>query len=54
MFLYTHLLVLIKPALQGINTDTLLSAESVTVEFSITDIINGIYNIDRIGVKKAD
>jgi len=35
----------------GINTDTLLSARSVTMDFRITDIIRGIYNIDRIGVK---
>lgn len=33
-----------------INTDTLLSAKTVRAEFSITDIINGVYNIDRIGV----
>ncbi len=34
----------------NINTDTLLKAKTVRAEFSITDIINGIYNIDRIGV----
>jgi len=35
------------------NTDTLLFAKSVIAEFSITDIIHGIYNIDRIGVKQG-
>ena len=37
----------------GISTDTLLSAASVSMEFSITDIINGIYNIDRVGIKEG-
>ncbi|MBG0860445.1 MAG: hypothetical protein IQL11_13160, partial [Bacteroidales bacterium] len=36
---------------RGINTDTLLSAKSVSFEFSISDIIRGVYNIDRVGVK---
>jgi hypothetical protein len=35
------------------NTDTLLFARSVIAEFSITDIIHGIYNIERIGVKQG-
>ena len=35
----------------GINTDTLLAARFVSVEFRITDIIKGNYNIERIGVK---
>ena len=35
------------------NTDTLLFARSVIAEFNITDIIHGIYNIDRIGVKQG-
>jgi hypothetical protein len=35
----------------GINTDTLIAAKFVSVEFRITDIIKGNYNIDRIGVK---
>lgn len=35
----------------GMNTDTLLSARLVTMDFRITDIIRGIYNIDRIGIK---
>ena len=38
-------------AFSGINTDTLLAARFVSVEFKITDIINGIYNIERIGAK---
>ncbi len=37
----------------GINTDTLLSAKSVTMDFKITDIIKGIYNIERIGIKEG-
>jgi hypothetical protein len=37
----------------GINTDTLLSARFVSFEFSITDIIKGIYNIDRVSVKEG-
>ena len=35
----------------GINTDTLLAARYASVEFKITDIIKGNYNIERIGVK---
>jgi len=35
----------------GINTDTLLAARFVSIEFSITDIYNGIYNIESIGIK---
>jgi hypothetical protein len=42
-----------KTGFTGINTDTLLSAGSVIAEFSIADIINGIYNIDRVGVRKG-
>jgi hypothetical protein len=34
-------------------TDTLLFAKSVIAEFSITDIIHGIYNIDRISVRQG-
>lgn len=37
----------------GINTDTLLSAKSVSVEFNITDIINGKYDIERISIKNG-
>lgn len=40
-----------KTCFTGINTDTLLYAESATVEFSLADVMRGIYNIDRIGVK---
>ncbi len=35
----------------GIDTDTLLSANSVSIEFSFSDILRGNYNIDRIGIK---
>lgn len=35
----------------GINTDTLITSKSISVEFKITDIINGDYNIERIGAK---
>jgi len=42
-----------KKGFTGINTDTLLSAGSVIAEFRITDIINGIYNIDRVGVREG-
>ncbi len=37
----------------GTDTDTLLSAESVSLEFSITDIIKGIYYIEKIGIKEG-
>jgi hypothetical protein len=40
-------------AFPGINTDTLLAARSVSVEFSVRDIINGNYSIDRIGIKSG-
>ncbi|MGA1976957.1 MAG: AsmA-like C-terminal region-containing protein [Bacteroidales bacterium] len=35
------------------NTDTLLYAGSVIAKFDITDIFNGIYNIDRIAVRNG-
>jgi hypothetical protein len=35
----------------GINTDTLFEARDASVEFKITDIINGIYKIERISVR---
>ncbi len=35
----------------GINTDTLLYAGSASLEFSLLDVVRGIYDIDRIGVK---
>jgi len=38
----------------GTDTDTLLSAESVSLEFSIMDIIKGIYYIEKIGIKVGD
>ncbi len=38
-------------AFKGINTDTLLSARFVSAEFKLTDIINGIYNIERLAVR---
>lgn len=37
----------------GIDTDTLLTAKKVFIEFSITDIYKGIYNIDKVGVKNG-
>ena len=40
-----------KTCFTGINTDTLLYAESASVEFSLLDVARGIYDIDRIGVK---
>ncbi len=36
---------------EKINTDTLLAAKFVTVEFSIRDIINGVYSIERISAE---
>lgn len=42
-----------KTCFTGINTDTLLYAESVSVEFSLADVAKGIYDIDRIGVKNG-
>jgi len=35
------------------DTDTLLAARSVIMEFRIRDIVKGSYNIDRIGVKNG-
>jgi len=43
----------IKSAFKGINTDTLLAAKNVSVEFKITDIIKGNYNIESIGAKNG-
>ena len=34
-----------------LDTDTLLAANSVSIEFRISDIIRGKYNIERIGIK---
>src|SRR5450759_4436141 len=38
-------------AFKGINTDTLLAARFVTMEFKLTDILKGIYTIERIGAR---
>jgi hypothetical protein len=40
-------------AFRGINTDTLLAAHVVTVEFRLTDILKGIYTIERIGARSG-
>jgi len=37
----------------GLDTDTLLAAGSVIMEFRIRNIINGNYTIERIGVKNG-
>ncbi len=37
----------------GIDTDTLLAASTVSIEFRISDIIRGKYNIERIGIKSG-
>jgi hypothetical protein len=36
---------------KGINTDTLLSSRFMIIEFKITDIINGVYKIDKVSAK---
>jgi hypothetical protein len=38
-------------AFTGINTDTLLAARNVSIEFKITDILKGNYSIERIHAK---
>ena len=43
-----------KESFTGLNTDTLLSARFVSVEFRITDIIHGIYNIESIGARSGN
>lgn len=40
-------------AFSGINTDTLLAASVVSVDFSITDIMQGLYNIERVGASNG-
>lgn len=40
-------------AFKTINSDTLLAASVVFVEFRITDIIKGNYKIERIGIKSG-
>ena len=42
-----------KTAFPDSNTDTLLAANSIFIEFSITDIYRGIYNIERISVREG-
>jgi len=39
-----------KKEFKNINTDTLLTAAAVFLEFSMTDIINEKYDIDRIAI----
>lgn len=53
-----NLFVLSSPAFDksqfpGINTDTLLTAESASLEFSMIDLIKGNYNIESISVTKG-
>ena len=43
----------VKTGFKGINTDTLLAAKNVSVEFKITDIIKGNYNIESVGAKNG-
>ncbi len=38
-------------AFSGMNTDTLLKARFVSVEFRITDILRGIYNIEKVSAR---
>lgn len=40
-----------KTCFKGINTDTLLYAGSASLEFSLLDVVRGIYDIDRIGIR---
>jgi hypothetical protein len=40
-----------KNAFRDIDTDTLLAARSVYIEFNISDIYHGIYNIESIGIR---
>jgi hypothetical protein len=42
-----------KDEFTGINTDTLLTASDLSVDFEITDIINKDYDIERIHLKKG-
>ena len=51
MYLFIHLLTLTRAAFKGINTDTLLAARFVSVDFKMTDILKGIYTIERIGAR---
>lgn len=40
-----------KSEFEGVDTDTLLAARSVFVEFDMADIWHGTYNIERIGIR---
>ena len=42
-----------KASFKNINTDTLLVAENLSVDFKSTDIIRGVYNIERIRIKNG-
>lgn len=42
-----------KDSFKDINTDTLLSTENLSVDFKITDIIKGVYDIERIGIRNG-
>ena len=42
-----------KKDFKSVNTDTLLHASSVSMEFSIIDLINKKYDISSVGVKKG-
>ncbi len=41
----------IRKEFEGRNTDTLLIASNLSVDFSITDIVNKIYDIDRVAIR---
>jgi hypothetical protein len=40
-------------AFKGINTDTLLSARTVSLEFRLIDVLKGIYNIESISARSG-
>ncbi|HBQ82515.1 MAG: hypothetical protein A2X05_08980 [Bacteroidetes bacterium GWE2_41_25] len=42
-----------KDSFKDINTDTLLVAGNLSVDFRITDIIKGVYDIERIGIRNG-
>ena len=42
-----------KASFSEINTDTLLVAETVSIDFKFTDIIRKVYDIERIGIKNG-
>jgi hypothetical protein len=42
-----------KDSFKNIHTDTLLVAENLSVVFKITDILKGVYNIERIRVRNG-